>query len=177
MSLEEQDILKNWVYDNKGQNTLKAYMRLGEEEREKIYNYLDKSVIIGSLNIKDNSYLLVHSRPFIFDRFVKERDKEMTFSYEQLKKFPNHLYYMLWERDDSLDSVDTYKWYKDRGFTTICGHTPSDGTINDMRVTRGALRIDAGSGHRGGKLAVYCVEDDTVKCLPAIEYEYEGIGE
>ncbi len=67
--------------------------------------------------------------------------------------------YMLQEKKE-----ETYKQSKECGFTTICGHTSKDGEIV-RNEEKSYIRIDTGCGFNrpNSKLALYCVEDDSVK--------------
>lgn len=173
MSPKDLEKLDEWIIANKGEETIKAYMRLGEEEREKIYNYLNDSIVMANIIRNNQNYLLVHSRPVFTPWMTKNKNREGAIRYSRIKDEKAAMNYIVWTRDDE-DNKDPYKMYKDNGFTTICGHTPTKGKVEDMRKERGVLRIDSGCGHRDGKLSLYCIEDDSIEFMSAVEFDDVG---
>ena len=60
---------------------------------------------------------------------------------------------------------ETYSLAKSYGFTTICGHTPSEDGLIVEAPNMGFIRIDAGCGHKKkeSRLALYCIDNGTVQ--------------
>lgn len=170
LSENELSTLDNWICANNGAETVKSYLNLSKDEREKIYDYLDKSIIIVNIIRNNQNYILVHSRPQFFPELAKNKSTEWGATYNKIKDYKECMDYMLWKRDED-DTDDPYKRYKEYGFITICGHEPTFGDIEDMRKTRGVLRIDSGCGHKKGnrKLSLYCIEDDSIEYIPEKE--------
>lgn len=173
VSKEEVKDFENWFFNNGGAQTIKEYIKLNENEREKIYDYLNNSIIMANVIRNNQNYLLVHSRPEFIPALVKDKNKEGAIRYNQIKDEKDSIHYMVWIRDKE-DTKDPYKMYKDNGFITICGHTPTKGRIEDMRKDRGVLRIDSGCGHLDGKLSLYCIEDDSIEFMSAVEFDDVG---
>ena len=59
---------------------------------------------------------------------TKNKNREGAIRYSRIKDEKAAMNYIVWTRDDE-DNKDPYKMYKDNGFTTICGHTPTKGKV------------------------------------------------
>ena len=132
--------------------------------------------------IKDRDYLFVHAMPpddqqMLYD--IKRTKKAYTYlECSTDKELYNKMLFILQERDKK-----TYIQAKQAGFyRTICGHTPnvSGKIIRDKDDSY--IRIDGAccyalDGWNGPKLALYCVDDDTVQYIDPKEQETPGNSE
>ena len=176
--LDERDAqwIYLWLVENGGKVTLEDYgldskecIKTVEEQKE-LREFLENAYIILPRTIKNKDYLFVHSAPpkdigmINALKSIKEGLRYRDLQYDQYQ-------YMLCARDKEDDEIKTYLSAKACGFyKTICGHTPSDfGTITRDEA-RGFINIDAGCAN-SKKLALYCVDDDTVKYFEAKEIE------
>ena len=178
-----------WLKLNHGKTTWYDFAKL-KDEKEKdedvtkidIYKFLLSAYVILPKKIKDRDYLFVHAMPpddqqILYD--IKRTKKAYTYlECSTDKKLYNKMFFILQERDK-----ETYIQAKQAGFyRTICGHTPNyDGKIKrDMDDSY--TRIDTAcsyalEGWSSSKLALYCVDDDTVQYIDAKEQETPGNSE
>ncbi len=169
-----------WLWENGGTKTFNTFIVGGEnikdvEEQDKIIDFLKESYVIMPRIINNKDYLFVHAMPpndtKVLETIKKQR-RMLTF---------NELYYSGNSRDRSLcESIlqerdhETYQSATQAGFfKTICGHTPE---FYGIRKTQDYIRIDTGCGNNN-KLALYCVDDDTVQYIDAKEQETPGNSE
>ena len=162
VSLEEIYIMNNWIKNNHGDKTIFSYLQDIEPSKMKeIYKCLLDTYVILPKRIGNEDFLFVHAMP-INDKekleYMKKTGKGFKVSDLTTKEYG----FMLAQRTDR----NYYQQAKEVGFTTICGHTPSIGTITNMK-NEGYVRIDAGCGQRkeNSKLALYCIEDNKVEFI------------
>lgn len=172
LSKWEADLIGTWIVLNKGYSTISEYLNLGAnkdgKEQEAIYRFLLDSYVVMPKNINGKDYLFVHSMP-PYDLDMIKNMKKNGKGYKITDLTPQQYEFMLQEREKS-----TYEEAKGEGFTTICGHTPNLGTI-DKDDKKGFIRIDAGCGYkqRMSKLALYCIENNSVQFFDEKEDEQE----
>ncbi len=168
----EVDVIGTWIVSNKGYSTISDFLNLETnkkgKEQEAIYRFLVDSYVVLPQNINGENYLFVHSMPpkeLNMIRKMKQNGKGYKLKDLSLQQYE----FMLQEREKS-----TYEQTNKEGFITICGHTPTLGTIT-KDDKKGFIRIDAGCGHkqRQSKLALYCIEDNSVKFFDEKENEQE----
>lgn len=178
-----------WLNLNHGKSTWNDYVALKDIKKQDkditkddIYNFLLNAYVILPKTIKNRDYLFVHAMP--------PDDQQMLYDIKRTKKAYKYLecrednelldkiYFMLQERD-----IKTYIQAKQAGFyRTICGHTPNfDGKIEQDKDDS-YIRIDSAcsyalEGWPKSKLALYCVDDDTVQYIDAKELETPGNSE
>jgi len=155
-------VIENWINNNGGDITIFKYLQeLNGSQMKEIYKFLLDSYVILPKKIDGNDFLFVHSMP-IFDTGKLNYMKETWKGFKVVDLTLREYSFMLSQRIDK----DYYKKAKEMGFVTICGHTPCEGEITNMK-DRGYIRIDAGCGHKkeGSKLALYCIEDDKVEYI------------
>lgn len=164
----EKEAIHIWMNCNHGDKTIYDFLSgkrvKGADEQNEIYQFLLNSYVVLPQTINDKDYLFVHAVPPKELQIINQmKRKNRGYKYTDLPFGKTG--FMLQERDESA-----YQQAKNAGFTTICGHTPSEGTIiRDEK--KGYIRIDAGCGHKKGesKLALYCIEDDTVEYVDEME--------
>jgi len=166
VSLATIDFIQNYAYKDGGFFTLWEYANLSEEQQSEIYEFLINSYVFVSKQIGDKKIAFVHTAP----PKLKENNQEtqlnfkMTFKQMREKCQESTLLSFLQNRGED----EKYQQWKDAGYLTICGHTPLQSEIEDKSKTKGYIRIDTGCS-MGGKLALYCIEDEKTKFLPAKE--------
>lgn len=157
----ESDFIHNWIIENHGAKSLFDYLgNIHPRQMKEIYEFLLEANVILPQKIDNQDFLFVHSMP-INDKSKLEEMKKTGKGYNIMELTPKEYSFMLTER-----YKQTYQLAQKVGFTTICGHTPSYGTIiNDKE--KDFIRIDAGCGHKKDtcKLALYCIEDDRVEYI------------
>lgn len=126
---EQERALNHW-YRNGGRVTHEALMRLSEEDRREIFDYLKGLALNLELTVDGTHYRMVHGGP------VEEfRD--------QVERYRDECYFAVWKR-----------WKKDeftpKDYVMVFGHTPTMYYQNDnpMRVWFGPnqIGVDCGSG-------------------------------
>lgn len=157
----ELEYIGIWINSNHGNKTIFDFLEGGRvkdvQEQNEIVQFLLDSYVILPQTINNRDYLFVHAVPPKNPRMLQNmKQNNIGYKYKDLTR--EQYSFMLEERDDSA-----YAQAKQLGFTTICGHTPEIGTI--LRDDNNAfVRIDAGCGHKNkkSKLALYCVDDNSV---------------
>ena len=152
-----------WLTENRGNTTIFDFLKLDKTEQNNIYEFLCNSYVVLPQQINNKDYLLVHAIPPKNPNMIQiMKETGKGYRYSELSR--EEYGYMLQEKEET----STYEQSKNCGFTTICGHVPKCGDI--VRNNEKAyVRIDAGCGQntQESKLALYCLEDDSV------EYIYE----
>lgn len=153
----DQMFLYNWIFSNKGANTMLQYLDLSEEEQIDIYKFLATSPVILPQKIAGTDYLFVHAVPETNEQLLKN-----GCTLEQVWDRDLIMHKLVQERDEEYP----YKNALRLGYITICGHDPTPNSIVH-RPKDGYIRIDAGCGHKtkDSKLALYCIERDTVRFI------------
>lgn len=172
VSLEEIYVINNWIKNNHGDKTIFRYLQdVGASKMKEIYNFLLDSYVILPQRIGEEDFLFVHAMP-INDKTKLQYMKNNSKGLKLADLTPKEYSFMLAKRTDK----NYYQQAKEFGFTTICGHTPSVGTITNMK-SEGYIRIDAGCGQRKekSKLALYCIEDNKVEFID--ERKEPNVGE
>ncbi len=158
----ETKTIELWLNSNRGNTTIFDFLIGGRvkdvKEQNDIYRFLCDSYVALPQNINGKDYLFVHAMPPKDPNMIRNM-KQSHESYKFTDLTREQYEFMLQERDDS-----TYEQAKKFGFTTICGHTPEIGKIL-KNTEKGFIRIDAGCGHkqRNSKLALYCIDNDSVE--------------
>ncbi|MCI8309669.1 MAG: hypothetical protein HFJ45_05700 [Clostridia bacterium] len=169
----ELDAMGIWLTSNKGNTTIFDFLKGGRvngtQEQKAIYKFLRDSYVALPQNVNGKDYLFVHAMPPRDSQMLRKM-KQTGKGYKFTETTRDEYEFMLQERDFS-----TYEQAKRFDFTTICGHTPSAGTILKDK-NKGFIRIDAGCGHgkkNNNKLALYCVDNGTVEYFDEKENTYE----
>lgn len=123
--------VKNWVDDNNGKKTFEDFLKLPNEQRKKIYNYLTSLPISKKMKILDHGFYLVHAAPV---KVKLQSGKEVLYNYngktllanDLLKISRESLHNAVWTRyeDKKVDELMIPRTH------VIIGHTPTvDGRI------------------------------------------------
>lgn len=132
-----------WIYDGGG-TTLKQFLKLKQNEREALMEYLQEFSIYEEVSVGGKDYVLVHAgiEPYVEGKLLEEYTL-----HELIFKSP--------------EAGATY--FKDK--TVIYGHTPTFtmGEEHDSKIYfgEGKINIDCGAAY-GRALAMYCL--DNGKC-------------
>jgi len=163
VSKGNMDFIEDYSSDEGAFHTIWGYATLSEKQQSEMYEFLINSHIISERQISDKKIILTHAQP-------PESDLEILTFKQAREKYGNaKVINFLQER--GVD--ERYKKWYEKGYTTICGHTPSPNEIIDESKIKGFIRIDAGCS-RGCALALYCIEDETIKFIPAKEQSKDG---
>lgn len=151
-----------WLTSNKGSTTIFDFLKMDEPEQNEVYEFLYNSYVLLPQQINNKDYLFVHAMPpkdITILKNMKETGK--GYKYSELSRQDNG--YILQKREKD---GDTYELSKQCGFITICGHASKDGEIV-KNEEKAYVRIDAGCGYNKpkSKLALYCIEDDSVEYI------------
>ena len=149
-----------WLTTNRGNTTIFDFLKKNRQEQKDIYEFLYNSHVVLPQQINNKDYLLVHAMPPKNPNMIQTmKETGKGYKYSELSR--EDYGYMLQEKKE-----DTYQKSKECGFTTICGHTTKDGEIV-RNEEKAYIRIDAGCGYYrpNSKLALYCVEDDSVQYI------------
>lgn len=171
VSQEEIEAISNWINNNHGDKTIFRYLEdLGPSKMKETYKFLLEANVILPQKIGEQDFLFVHAMP-IGDKNKLEEMKKTRKGYNITELTLEEYRFMLTERDE-----ETYQLAQDAGFITICGHTPTPGMITSMK-NEGFIRVDAGCGQgkSTSKLALYCIEDESVEYID--EKNESDIGE
>ena len=161
ISPNEFDFINNWINENQGDKTIFKYLDdVNPEEKEEMYDFLLNLYLILPQEIEGKDFLFVHAMP-INDMTKLDEMKRARKGLKVTDLTTEEIGFILCEREN-----ETYAQAQSFGFTTICGHTPEQGSIVDMK-NNGYVRIDAACGQRKttSKLALYCIEDHTVEYI------------
>lgn len=189
LSLVDAENICIWLTINHGKSTWNDYVAVKDTKKQDkditkddIYNFLLDAYVILPRTINNKDYLFVHAMPPYEEQILYDVKKlKKSYKYSDCINdniFRNQMYFMLQERD-----AKTYIQAKQAGFyRTICGHTPNfDGRII-RNMDDSYTRIDTAcsyalEGWASSKLALYCVDDDTVQYIDAKEQETPGNSE
>lgn len=172
ISERDLDVFYDWTREmNGGKKTFIEYMKLSPKEQNDIYDYLNQLLVAAKITHQNQKYMFVHAAPIV-NQSVLEHSGSNNIGIKYCDIHDNAVLHHAFEERNDTD--DSYRQYMQYGFITICGHTYQKGTVVDMRKDRGILRIDAGCGH-GGKLALYCMENDSVEYFNEKEFDKNDI--
>ena len=127
----KDDYVKNWIDNNNGKKTFEDFLKLPNEQRKKIYNYLISLPVSIKMKILDHRFYLVHAAPV---KIQLQSGKEILYDYngktqlanDLLKISRESLHNAVWTRyeDKKVDELMIPKTH------VIIGHTPTvDGRI------------------------------------------------
>ena len=136
-------LLAEWLSDG-GQNTLRQYLALNEEEREAILDYIGEMTLYEETEADGVSFVLTHSG---LDHFAPARPLDD------------------YAPEDFLSASPTpgTEYFEDR--TVIVGHTPTfrleGGTPGKILDDGAVIYIDCGAAHPqdGGCIGCLCLDD------------------
>ena len=141
--LSDDDIEEymQWIQEG-GQTTVEEYLKLNQEEREDILDYLEEFFAYHEINRNGKRYILVHATLNNFDE-----NKELE---------DYNLQDLLFYRMDY-----SKRYFSDENTYIISGHTPTSIIREDKKPLvyeeKGHIGIDCGCVF-GGKLAAYCLD-------------------
>lgn len=145
--LTEEDLkdYMQWLKEG-GKTTVEEFLKLDEEEKEEIIEYLEEFSAYHEINMNGKRYILVHASLNNF-----EEDKELD-------------EYLL--QDILFNRMDYSKrYFADEDTYIITGHTPTALIREDGEMLvyekNGHIAIDCGCVF-GGRLAAYCLDTGEV---------------
>ena len=150
MSEEDISDFQSYLEDG-GLSSIEAFMKLSEEEKQTVCDFLKEGNVYGDVMIGDKRYVLVHAGISGF------REDKALDEYDFLD--------FICERTDY-----SRRYYRDGSTYVITGHTPTmyinaDSSPN-VYIGNGHIAIDCGCVY-GGKLAAYCIEDGSIVYIEA----------
>lgn len=136
-------MLRRW-YSNGGEITHEKLMELPEQERRKIYSFIESLPLNIEITVNDVDYVLVHGVP---ESSIETLERWM---YDDLKQA------VVWERISEYTSLPENK-------ITIFGHTPTlhyqDGTPYRFWYGEKRIGIDCGAAYPDGRLGCLRLDD------------------
>ena len=142
-TMSVDDILEYHTYlEDGGLTSVKEFMQLSREEKEKVCDYLENAIIFDEVMVDEKRYILVHAG--IADFQEEKALEEYDF------------------RDFICERTDYKKrYFQDENTYVITGHTPvmrihEDASPN-VYEGNGHIAIDCGCVY-GAKLAAYCID-------------------
>lgn len=172
--------LETWLYLNHGEKTMQDFLKLTNEQKRDIYNFLVNSYVMMPQEINGKDYLFVHSVPSRNIDVIRKMKEERK-GYKLYEVKPEEYCFVLQARDErtslknETEAIEAYKQCKRQGFTTICGHTYNENGKIVRNEDRGYIRIDAGCG-QNIKLVLYCIDDDREEYFEPREDIGFGVG-
>ena len=130
-------------------------MKLSSDEKQAVYDFLKNANVYEDIIVDNKRYILVHAG---IDNFKEEKSMD---EYDVL---------------DFICERTNYnrRYFQDRNTYVITGHTPTMYINRDasskVYTGNGHIAIDCGCVY-GGKLAAYCIEEDTVIYVDAKKVE------
>lgn len=183
MLLSDQDmrLMYIWIDANKGKNTLDEYLNLTKQQQDEVYRYLTTAYVMLKKTIGQQQYCLVHASPPVADYLIGafEKKPEGGIKYAELvgKNDEKYSEAFLAICTETRDDNDGFKFWREHGYKTVYGHTPSRNGQIVINQEDNAVCIDAACSMKG-KLALYCLEDGKVKYInPRENYsdmEFDG---
>ena len=143
-----------WINDG-GDTTLKQFLKLKQDEREALLEYLEEFSLYEEISVGGRDYVLVHAgiEPYVEGKPIEEYT----------------LHELIFKSPEGRES-----YFKDK--TVIYGHTPTfaRGEEYDSKVFfgEGKINIDCGAVY-GKPLALYCLDNGkcyySPSCFPQIK--------
>lgn len=132
VSFEEMKSLANHIY-NDGRMTIFNFMRLHRDVQEQLYSFLENCLIQKQLTIGGKSFIITHATPIPIplqasQGITLKQARSMVKGTTNIEKDKNSLLYYLSARGKDANA-EWKKWHQ-KGFVTICGHTPTRGKPN-----------------------------------------------
>ena len=163
-TFEEVKVFAEQIY-NDGENTLWAFMNIDREKQQKLYDFLENSILQTNIEVKNKNFILTHAVPF------PTKTSEIEFT---LKEFRNKnrqrknnidIDRGLWKYISARDKEADAEWmkWKENGFFTICGHTPQSKKTQYSKDL-GRLIIDTGI-YQNGDMALVCIDDGKLEMV------------
>ena len=160
VSFDEMKVLAEHIY-NDGNRAIWYFLQTKEDMRRQLYAFLENCLIQKQLNIGGKKFILTHAAPIpvyaqdnqgITLRQARNMTKNGT---TNLEKDRFGVYNYVYARGNEAN-IEWKKWL-DRGYHTICGHTPSRGKTN-IDKNYGRIIIDTSVFSSGG-LALVNIDD------------------
>ncbi len=139
-SVPVEGLLGDWL-KNFGGATLDSILRMSDEQRNNIINYLTLFKLFEKVDVGDKTFIMVHSG---FDNFSREK-KMSDYTVNDL----------VWHRPDT-----EFRYFEDESIYVVVGHTPTwriNGG-NSIVHSNGNILIDCGACYKGGRLACLCLD-------------------
>ena len=132
VTFEEMKSLANHIY-NDGRMTIFNFMRMRKDVQEQLYSFLENCLIQKQLTIGGKNFILTHAAPIpvppqASKGITLKQARSMVKGTTNIEKDKNTLLHYISARDNDAN-VEWKKWHQ-KGFFTICGHTPTRGTPN-----------------------------------------------
>lgn len=163
-TFEEVKVLAEQIY-NDGENTLWTFMHIDREKQQKLYNFLENSILQTNVEVKNKNFILTHAVPF------PTKSSEIEFTLKEFRdknrqrKNNIEIDEGLWKYISARDKEANAEWmkWKENGFFTICGHTPQSHKTQYSRDL-GRLIIDTGI-YQNGDMALICIDDGEMQMV------------
>ena len=132
VSFEEMKSLANHLY-NDGRMTIFNFMRMRKDAQEQLYSFLENCMIQKQLNIDGKKFIITHAAPIPIPPQAKQgitlkQARSMVKGSTNIEKDKRGLFHYISARDNDAN-VEWERWHQ-KGFCTICGHTPTRGKPN-----------------------------------------------
>ena len=144
-----ESVYNNWIKYNHGHKTLNAFLRMEENERKELINYLKNCPILLNIEVDNKKYVLVHAYPENMgekDIYLDELKIDNTDIYDWTSDY-------LWHREAYLHLEDKI---------LLTGHTPVAyyGSLDIVHDDKW-YDLDCGLANlqEEGKLGVLCLND------------------
>lgn len=130
----------NWIYNNRGINTFRNFLRLSQKEQDEIENFIDNLPYTVEFSVNDKLYIAAHACP----QPIISRPNALFYKYR---------YSAVWERI-TRKGFNVLRWYKryekEKQYECfICGHTiteyEKDGHFSIRISENNFIDIDCGA--------------------------------
>lgn len=156
-----------WTLENSGIYTLDEFLKLAKKQQDEIYEYVTEACVMARKQINNKNVIMVHASPLELESLVDSASKKpeggIKYSFIAGGNDKRLTKSVLAICTETRNKTSGYAFWKKHGYKTIYGHTQHRGRIlvdND----NDAVDIDAGCAY-GGKLALYCLDDESVKYI------------
>ena len=141
LSSQARQSFAEWTL-NGGISTIQEFLKLPQEERRQVVEYIEAFRPYGKKIINNGEYWLIHAG---LEHFSESRQLE-EYSVEEL----------VWKRTDF--DIAYFK-----NITVVSGHTPTQNILGNSRPgyifkKNNHIAIDCGAGGNNGRLAVICLD-------------------
>ena len=141
LSSQARQSFAEWTL-NGGISTIQEFLKLPQEERRQVVEYIESFRLYGKKIINNGEYWLIHAG---LEHFSESRRLE-EYSVEEL----------VWKRTDF--DIAYFK-----NITVVSGHTPTQNILGNSRPgyifkKNHHIAIDCGAGGNNGRLAVICLD-------------------
>ncbi len=152
ISFEEMLVLAEHIY-NDGRHTIFNFMRMKDNVQEQLYNFMENCYIQKQINIEGKNYVITHAAPIPVPTknnqgitLKQARSMIQSNATTNIQKDKRGLYDYISAR--GTQAVKEWQKWHQKGYYTICGHTPKRGTP-DIDYNLGRIIIDTETAYNG----------------------------